>query len=106
VAGGVVEGEVLVVVPGGGCVAVEVAGVLVGGAVLVVVTGATVIEREAVAAAPAASVTRTLILKVPEEVGAPEMMPEALSVRPAGIEPETRDHEYGGVPPIADNVWA
>ena len=45
--------------------------------------------------------TCTLKFKVPKTVGVPLSPPPVESVTPAGKDPETRDHAYGGVPPLA-----
>ena len=51
------------------------------------------------------SVTRTVKLDVPAAVGVPEMTPALERERPEGSVPETVDHEYGDVPPVAASVW-
>jgi len=51
------------------------------------------------------SVTCTVKLDVPIEVGVPEMTPVlAVRVRPDGGEPVTINQEYGAKPPVAENV--
>ena len=68
------------------------------------VTPLTVIERFCDADAPAESCTVAVKLEVPATVGVPLMAPVlALSVRPAGSEPEV-DQLYGGCPPLAEIV--
>ncbi len=47
------------------------------------------------------SVAFTVGLKVPVLVGVPEITPVVDRDRPAGKAPATRDHEYGGTPPVA-----
>jgi hypothetical protein len=46
------------------------------------------------------SVTWTVKLEVPEDVGFPEMTPLALSDRPFGSDPLAIDQVYGEVPPL------
>jgi hypothetical protein len=48
-----------------------------------------------------ASVTRTENVKLPARVGVPEIVPPAVRARPSGRLPESTDHEYGTVPPVA-----
>lgn len=84
------------VVVGGGFTVVEI-----GGRVLV---GATLIESEVVAVTDEASITLTLKVKVPAEVGAPDMTPPGLSVSPGGREPEARVQVYGGLPSVAERL--
>jgi hypothetical protein len=48
-----------------------------------------------------ASVTRAVNEKVPAVVGVPERLPLALRDTPPGKLPDSRLHEYGGVPPAA-----
>ena len=49
-------------------------------------------------------VTRAVKLDVPDAVGVPLITPPALRLRPAGRVPESSDHEYGVVPPLASSV--
>ena len=59
-----------------------------------------VIDKAAVAETDALSVTLTVKLDGPAEVGVPEIvLPERL--KPAGSCPLATDHVYGGVPPVA-----
>ena len=51
-----------------------------------------------------ASLTWTVKLLVPEVVGVPEIVPPVERVNPAGRVPDTTDHLYGGVPPVAASV--
>src|SRR5262245_27202584 len=71
---------------------------------MVVVTALTVTLRAFVTVwAPA--VTWTVKLDVPAAVGVPEIRPEfGVRLRPAGNDPFTIDHVYGGVPPVAVSV--
>jgi len=48
--------------------------------------------------APVLSVTRTVKLKLPEAVGAPENCPDELRVTPGGNAPAKTDQLKGGVP--------
>jgi hypothetical protein len=57
-------------------------------------------DRGALADADMLSVTLTVKLDEFAAMGVPEMMPSAKS-KPAGSEPLTTVHVYGGVPPIA-----
>jgi hypothetical protein len=51
------------------------------------------------------SLTWTVKLNVPLAEGVPEIAPvPAASANPAGRLPETTDHEYAGVPPVAPSV--
>jgi hypothetical protein len=50
------------------------------------------------------SVTLTVVLKEPEAVGVPEMVPAADRVKPAGRAPELMLQVYGVVPPLAARV--
>ena len=51
------------------------------------------------------SVTCTVKLNVPEEVGVPEIVPvEAARFKPAGKDPEPMLQEYGVNPPLAARV--
>ncbi len=51
------------------------------------------------------SVSLTVKLKVPEDVGVPEITPVvALRTSPAGKEPALIDHVYGVFPPVAVSV--
>jgi hypothetical protein len=66
-----------------------------------------VIERAFVAlcAGFSESVTLTVKLKVPEDVGVPEITPvEALMESPGGREPALIDQVYGFFPPVAVSV--
>src|SRR5262245_46632068 len=63
----------------------------------------TVNVKLATATAPVESVARTTNGNVPKTVGVPEIRPDALSESPAGSEPETSDHEYGGLPFAVDS---
>lgn len=50
------------------------------------------------------SVTVVVKVEVPVAVGVPEMVPVvAARVKPAGRLPELIDHEYNGVPPVAES---
>lgn len=62
------------------------------------------IASAAVAVAPAESVTRAVKLERPAVVGVPERTPPDDNFNPAGGEPETIAHVYGGEPPDAWNV--
>ena len=53
---------------------------------------------------PTESPTCTVKVDVPVAVGVPLITPSVDSDSPAGNEPDATDHEYGGVPPEADNV--
>ena len=55
--------------------------------------------------APLLSVTLTLKVKVPDWVGVPERVPEEERERPEGSVPDAIDHVYGGVPPVASNMY-
>ena len=50
------------------------------------------------------SLTLMVKLNEPAAVGVPLNMPPAVRVSPAGREPDSRDHVYGVVPPVAVNV--
>ena len=50
-------------------------------------------------------VTSTVKLDVPAVVGVPLKTPAALRVNPAGGVPTVTAQLYGGVPPVAANVW-
>ena len=50
------------------------------------------------------SATWTVKANVFACVEVPLMVPEVLSVKPGGREPDTILHEYGEVPPVADRV--
>jgi hypothetical protein len=52
------------------------------------------------------SVTRIVKPNEPAAVGVPVSEPPAERLSPVGKEPETSDHAYGVVPPVAANVWA
>src|SRR5262245_34896364 len=53
----------------------------------------------------APAVTWTVKLEVPAAVGVPEIRPEfGVRLRPAGSDPLTIDHVYGGDPPVAVSV--
>src|SRR4051794_33690668 len=64
---------------------------------------ATVSENVPVAVDPSASVSVTLKVEDPSEVGDPKTSPEGLSTRPAGTVP---DHVYGGWPPLPRKLVA
>jgi hypothetical protein len=55
-----------------------------------------------VAEPEAESVTRAEKLKLPADVGVPEIDPFAERVIPGGNCPPVSDQLYGGVPPLAD----
>ncbi len=63
--------------------------------------GLMVIDNGAVIEADPPSVTFTVKLLDPAAVGAPEIVPFAASVSPAGSAPLAIVHAYGGVPPEA-----
>ena len=65
----------------------------------------TLMVRLAVALLVAESVTRAVNVEDPAAEGVPEIVPDPLSARPAGSEPDATDHAYGGVPPDALRVW-
>jgi hypothetical protein len=48
---------------------------------------------------------RTVKLNEPAAVGVPVSTPLEDKLSPPGKLPEIRDHVYGGVPPVAANVW-
>ena len=56
-----------------------------------------------VADADALSVTFTVKLNVPALPGAPDIVPPAFKLTPAGKLPDAMDQEYGGVPPVAES---
>ena len=47
------------------------------------------------------SVTLMVKLNEPAAVGVPLNVPPAVKVSPSGREPDSRDHVYGVVPPVA-----
>ena len=49
------------------------------------------------------SVTFTVKLNVPALPGAPDIVPPAFKLTPAGKLPDAMDQEYGGVPPVAES---
>src|ERR1700690_20267 len=57
-----------------------------------------------VALEDAASVTLAIKLKLPPAVGVPEMAPELENDNPDGRVPDTKDQEYGVVPPLAESI--
>jgi hypothetical protein len=57
--------------------------------------------RLLVALALAESVARTVKVAVPAEVGVPEIAPAVSMESPPGRLPDSSDHVYGGVPPLA-----
>jgi len=57
-------------------------------------------DREAVADAEALSVTLRVKLDDPAVVGVPEIVAPT-TLKPAGSDPLSRDHVYGGDPPVA-----
>jgi hypothetical protein len=63
-----------------------------------------VIDRGAVALAPALSEALTEKEAVELEGGTPEICPPALRDKPAGRPPDAIDHVYGAVPPFAWRV--
>ena len=65
--------------------------------------GSTVTANAFVAVPP--PVTWTVKLEVPAALGVPLKTPAEDSVSPAGSAPEVTDQPYGGVPPVAANVW-
>ena len=80
----------------------------VGSEVVVIAScgAATAIESIAVllCGGELASVTVTLNVVVPPDVGVPLTMPLVASTSPTGSEPDVTVHEYGGVPPDAWRV--
>ena len=73
--------------------------------VLIDKAGAITIDSAFVAAAPAASVTRTVKLNVPAADAFPLMVPvPEFKVRPAGSAPASRDQATGVVPPVLATV--
>jgi hypothetical protein len=68
---------------------------------------AMLIDNALVAVAPAASVTRTVKLDVPEDDGVPLITPPPLEIgpNPAGSAPADNDQVNGAVPPAATTVW-
>ena len=60
--------------------------------------------KEPLAELDALSVTRAVKLKVPAAEGVPVSEPLWDRVSPLGNWPLATDHEYGGVPPVADSV--
>jgi hypothetical protein len=50
------------------------------------------------------SFTCTVNEELPGDVGFPEIVPDAASVKPAGSAPAVMLHEYGVVPPLAASV--
>lgn len=69
-----------------------------------VLAGLIVMLRPAVAVRELALVTCAVKLAEPVAEGVPEITPVLESVSPAGRLPETIDHIYGVVPPVAVNV--
>ena len=68
---------------------------------------ATRIVPATVASAPSAPVTRMTKLRLPVDVGVPEITPVAASSEsPVGSPPEARLQAYGDVPPAAARVVA
>jgi hypothetical protein len=65
---------------------------------------ATTILRTLPVFCPALSVTWTVNEKLPALVGVPLQTPLVENVRPGGLMPDIRDHEYGGEPPVALTV--
>ena len=73
---------------------------------VVIARGAmTVMVMDWVAVAPSASFTWTTKVNEPTEVGVPLTTPELEIPSPGGGKPEEGDQVYGGVPPMAENVW-
>ena len=70
-----------------------------------VTDGFMVRAKVCVVEADAVSVTRRVTFAVPAVVGVPEIVPELDRVSPEGREPETTDHVYDGLPPVALRVW-
>jgi hypothetical protein len=73
------------------------------------VTGVTTIGMETVVVADCTeeleSITFTTKVKLPAEVGVPEIAPEAAdTLRPGGSWPEDRLQVYGAVPPVIVRV--
>ena len=70
---------------------------------LVIVGGVatTFMLKALVAVCPAASVTRTLKLALPANVGVPVMSPVDDRESPGGKAPVASDHVYGARPPVA-----
>jgi hypothetical protein len=66
--------------------------------------GLIVSDIAAVVETEAPSVTLTVKLDDPAEPGVPDIAPPADRLRPAGNDPLSTDHEYGGVPPVAPRV--
>jgi hypothetical protein len=64
----------------------------------------TVIENGLVAVREKTSLTRTVNVQVPTNVGVPLMTPAEESPSPVGRAPKARDQEYGTPPPVAVSV--
>jgi hypothetical protein len=67
--------------------------------------GLTVIDKAAVAETDALSVTRTVKLLDPAVPGVPDIVPAGARLNPAGSDPLTTAHAYGGDPPEAPSAW-
>ena len=65
------------------------------------------IARLKLAVEDSLSFPATLMVKllVPVALGVPLITPELLRFKPGGRVPETRDHVYGDVPPVAVRDW-
>jgi len=74
---------------------------------VLIVRGPTMeIDRDFVTEIMFASVTCTVKLESPVAVGVPDISPVGPSrTRPSGRAPETTDHAYGVLPPVAANDW-
>ncbi len=64
----------------------------------------TVIDRLAVAVAPAESAACTVKSNAPGSTGEPEITPAGLSDSPGGSHLSERDQVYGGVPPLTASI--
>ena len=64
----------------------------------------TAMDSASVSVRPAASVTVTEKLEVPDPVGVPEISPEDDRASPAGNNPLVTAYAYGPVPPVDANV--
>ena len=81
-----------------GLVELTVGAVLSGAPAGLIVSANALVEE-------APPVTSTVKLDVPAVVGVPLKTPAALRVNPAGGVPTVTNQLYGGVPPVAANVW-
>jgi hypothetical protein len=72
--------------------------------VVIVIAESTVMLRFWRAVSPSLSAALTVICDVPAALGVPPISPDEASVRPAGSDPENKDHVYPPEPPVAVRV--